>query len=99
MEGVGRYGNGQSSVAGLTRLPCHNFVQFGTDRPGATVRTPTVRARPGLLSSRHGVWWYTSISSLAYLFSTNGAYQLYMTKVPPGARRCRASASEFSVSR
>src|ERR1051325_1010180 len=95
MEPVGRYGNGQSSVAGLTRSPCHRLAQSGTARPGATVRTPTVLARPGLLSSRHGVRWYTSISSLAYLFSTNGAYQLYMTNVPPGASRCRACASEI----
>ena len=99
MEGVGRYGNGQLSVAGMTRWPCHKLAQFETDRPGVTVRTPTVRARPALLCSRHGVWWYTSMSSLAYLFSTNGAYQLYMANVPPGARRFRASASEFSVSR
>src|SRR6516162_1849444 len=100
MLGLRRYGNGQLSVAGAIRVPCQKLAQCGTGPPGVTVRT--AGCRPGRLpplSSAQGVRWNTSSIVVAYLSNTNGAYQLYIANVPPGARCARAAAIDCSVSR
>src|SRR4029077_5569394 len=100
MDGLRRYGNGQLSVAGAIRVPCQKLAQCGTGSPGATVRTAGRRPAPVTpASSAQGVRWNTSSSVVAYLLNTNGAYQLYMANVPPGAKCARAAAMDCSVSR
>ncbi len=81
-------------------MPCQKLAQCGTGPAGATVRT--AGRLPGPLtppSSAQGVRWNTSSIVVAYRLNTNGAYQLYMANVPPGARCARAAAIDCSVSR